>query len=63
MNSKFLNRINKPRSGRKNLELIIEEKFGGQFTYGNMGMRHSEEEETFYLDKGDKVYIERKKKR
>ena len=40
-------------------ELVIEEHFGGQFTYGNSGMRHQEEEETHYLNKGDKVYIYR----
>ena len=47
---------------RRKLELVIEERFGGQFTYGNIGMRHQEEEETFYLKKGDRVYIERRKK-
>lgn len=44
-------------------ELVIEEHFGGQFTYSNSGMRHEEEELTYYLEKGDKVYIERKKKK
>jgi hypothetical protein len=45
---------------RNKKELIIEEHFGGQLRYANKGMRHEEEEETFYLKKGDKVYIERK---
>ena len=46
------------KAGKK--ELIIEEHFGGQFIYSNRGMRHQEEEETFYLKKGDRVYIKRK---
>jgi len=43
-------------------ELVIDEYFGGQIVYGCMGMRHKEEEEVYYLDKGDKVYIYRKLK-
>jgi len=40
-------------------ELLIEEIFGGGITYGNVGMKHSEEEEHFELKKGDKLYIKR----
>ena len=43
-------------------ELIIEERFGGSLTYANRGMRHRDEEEIFYLEKDDKVYIIRKQK-
>lgn len=39
--------------------LIIEEEWGGAITYRCKGMRHADEEETFFLKKGDKVYIER----
>ena len=46
---------------KKRLELLIEEKFGGQITYSCKGMRHRDEEETYYLEKGDKLYIKRRK--
>lgn len=42
----------------KNLKLIIEEKYSGRIGYSCLGIRHRDEEETFYLEKGDKVYIE-----
>ena len=41
-------------------ETIIEEKFGGKLVYSNKGMRHQDEEESFILEKGDKVIIIRK---
>ena len=43
-------------------ELIITEHFGGQIRHSNIGMRSEDEVETYYLEKGDKIYIERKKK-
>ena len=44
-------------------ETIIEECFGGQLRYANKGMLHGEEEEIFFLNKGDKVIIVRKIKK
>jgi len=41
-------------------EIIIEESFRGQIEYSNNGMRHSDEIEKFFLEKGDKVIIIRK---
>jgi len=43
-------------------EIIIEEHFGGKIEYSCMGMRSDEEIETFYLEKGDKVFIQRAKR-
>lgn len=40
---------------------IIEESYGGRIDYRNDGMRHIDEEETHYLDKGDKLIIRKKK--
>lgn len=47
---------------KKKMELIVEEQFGGTIVYSNRGMRHKDEEETYYLEKGDKVYIQRKER-
>ena len=41
-------------------EVIITESFGGTLQYNNSGMRHRDEEESFTLEKGDKVIIIRK---
>ena len=50
--------MNSKRKGKRKKSLVIESRFEGQIVYSNSGMRHSEEEETYYLKKGDKVYIE-----
>jgi hypothetical protein len=47
----------------KKKKLIITEHFQGKLVYSNTGMRHIDEEEIYYLEKGDKVYVEYKDKR
>jgi hypothetical protein len=44
-------------------ELIIEEHFGGMIKYSCRGMRYADEIETYYFEKGDKVFIQRAKKK
>ena len=48
------------KTDKTKIEMVVDGKFSGSLNYGNSGMRHADEEETFYLDKGDTVYIHRK---
>jgi len=48
-----------PEKFKERKELIIEEHFGGKIEYSCVGMRHADEIETYYLEKGDKVFIQR----
>ena len=48
---------------RKHEEVIVDGLFKGQLEYSNSGMRHNDELELSFLEKGDKVIIVRKKKK